>query len=100
MRKWQKDAIFLIFVGPLIVVGIIVFWSITGTWNTTLYSGLLFIALVAAIVLVLFYPDLRKLQAKGTGSTSIKRSRRLKLRTAGTCALTLIYFFLLCLIAA
>ncbi len=64
MRKWQKDAAFLIFVGPLIAVGLIAIWSITGTWNTKLYSGLLFIAIVSIIALVLFYPDLRKLTSK------------------------------------
>ena len=50
--------------GPFIVIGLIVIWSITGTWNTTLYPGLLFIALVTVIVLVLFYPDLRKLTSR------------------------------------
>ena len=64
MKKWQKDAAFLIFVGPLIVVGLIAIWSITGTWNTTQYTGLLLIALFAVIALVLFYPDLRKLVSK------------------------------------
>ena len=64
MRKWQKDAVVLIFVGPLIAVGLIAIRSITGTWNATLYTGLLFIALVAVIVLVLFYPDLRRLTSK------------------------------------
>jgi membrane protein YdbS with pleckstrin-like domain len=64
LKKWQKDAVVLIFAGPLIAVGLIAIWSITGTWNRTLYPGLLFIALVTVIVLVLFYPDLRKLTSK------------------------------------
>ena len=64
MKKWQKDAAFLIFVGPLVVIGLIAIWSITGTWNTTLYPGLLFIALFVVIALVLFYPDLRKFTSK------------------------------------